>query len=150
MRNRSVAAIFTGALFATNAPPSLAEFGPAFTGMTGRADDASAAFFSPAGITRLERAEVGIQTIFVYGESRFDVDQATFAGGDADNDNRVLVIPAAPICRKNTSSFRREMQLKTISYRCGCGVPFMTSHWMSCGYSTVKVTRQPSGVGCGA
>ena len=75
--------------------PALAEIGPAFTGLTGRADDASAAFFSPAGITRLERPEVGIQAIFVYAESRFDVDEATFEGGDADNDDRILVIPAA-------------------------------------------------------
>jgi long-chain fatty acid transport protein len=76
------------------AAPAFSEVGPAFTGMTGRADDASAAFFSPAGITRLERPEVGIQTIFVDAESRFDVDEATFEGGDADNDDRVLVIPA--------------------------------------------------------
>jgi long-chain fatty acid transport protein len=93
--NNTAATLVAGTLLATCAPPVLAELGPAFTGMTGRADDASAAFFSPAGITRLERPEVGIQTMFVYAESRFDVDEATFEGGDGDNDDRVLIIPAA-------------------------------------------------------
>ena len=81
MSNNTAATLVAGTLLATCAPPVLAELGPAFTGMTGRADDASAAFFSPAGITRLERPEVGIQTMFVYAESRFDVDEATFEGG---------------------------------------------------------------------
>ena len=71
----------------------LAEVGPAFTGLSGRADGATAAFFSPAGITRLERPEVAVQTMFAYAESKFDVDDASFAGGSSDNNDRVLVIP---------------------------------------------------------
>ena len=72
-----------------------AEIGPAATGMTGRANDALAVFFSPAAITRLDRPEVVVQAITVYSEAKFEVDEATFDGGSADNDNRFLVIPGA-------------------------------------------------------
>ncbi len=70
-----------------------AEVGPAFTGLSGNANDATAAFFSPAGITRLDRPEVAVQAMVAYAESEFEVDDAAFSGGDADNDDRVLIIP---------------------------------------------------------
>ena len=71
------------------------EIGPALTGLTGRANDATSVFFSPAGITRLDRPEVVAQATFMYQESRFDVQQATYSGGDSDKDNRLFVLPAA-------------------------------------------------------
>ena len=74
---------------------ALAEIGPALTGLTGRANDATSVFFSPAGITRLDRPEVVAQATFLYQESKFDVQQASFAGGDSDKDSRVFTIPAA-------------------------------------------------------
>jgi long-subunit fatty acid transport protein len=74
---------------------ALAEIGPALTGLTGRANDATSVFFSPAGITRLDRPEVVAQATLMYQESRFDVQQATYSGGDSDKDNRIFVIPAA-------------------------------------------------------
>jgi len=78
-------------------PPCLAlgEIGPALTGLTGRANDATSVFFSPAGITRLDRPEVAVQATFMYQESKFDVQQASVAGGDSDKDSRVFTIPAA-------------------------------------------------------
>ena len=75
--------------------PSIAaaEIGPALTGLTGSATDATAAFYSPAGITRLDRPELVVQTIFAYTDSKFSVDNATYAGGDGDNDQSLAVIP---------------------------------------------------------
>jgi long-chain fatty acid transport protein len=75
--------------------PSLAvgEIGPAMTGLSGNANDATTAFSCPAGITRLEQSQAVLQTAFVYEESKFDVDEASFAGGDGDDDSSFLVIP---------------------------------------------------------
>ena len=74
---------------------ALGEIGPALTGLTGRANDATSVFFSPAGITRLDRPELVAQATFMYQESKFDVQQASVAGGDSDRDSRVFTIPAA-------------------------------------------------------
>jgi hypothetical protein len=41
------------------------EIGPALTGLTGRANDATSVFFSPAGITRLGRPEMVTQATFM-------------------------------------------------------------------------------------
>lgn len=75
--------------------PSLgvAEVGPAVTGFTGRANDALAVFWSPAALTRLDKPELVAQGMLVYSEAKFEVDSATFDGGSADNDNRLLAIP---------------------------------------------------------
>jgi long-chain fatty acid transport protein len=75
--------------------PSLAagEIGPAMTGLSGNANDATTAFSCPAGITRLEQSQAVLQTAFVYEDSKFDVDEASFAGGDGDDDSSFLVIP---------------------------------------------------------
>ena len=66
-----------GVVIAALPVTAIAEIGPAFTGLSGRADDASAAFFSPAGITRLDRKELTVQTMFAYEESKFGVDEAS-------------------------------------------------------------------------
>jgi long-chain fatty acid transport protein len=71
------------------------EIGPALTGLTGRANDATWVFFSPAGITRLDRPEVVVQATFMYQESKIDVQRASIAGGDSDKDSRLFTIPAA-------------------------------------------------------
>ena len=61
------------------------DVGTATAGMAARANDAATAFANPAGMTRLEgsQAMVGIQPIF--GDMEFDVDAATFGGGDGGN-----------------------------------------------------------------
>jgi long-chain fatty acid transport protein len=75
--------------------PALAagDIGPALSGLTGGANDATTVFFSPAGMTRLKRPELVVQAGLVYKRAEFDVDQATFDGGDADDDKEFLVIP---------------------------------------------------------
>ena len=75
--------------------PSVAagQIGPAFSGLTGNASDATAAFFSPAGITRLDQSQFVLQTSFVLTESKFGVDTATESGGSGDNDLSFVGIP---------------------------------------------------------
>ena len=75
--------------------PSLAtaEIGPALSGLTGSANDATSVFFSPAGITRLEQTEVVLDAAFLFKESKFEVDNATFPGGDGDYDKELPFIP---------------------------------------------------------
>jgi long-chain fatty acid transport protein len=84
-----VASILVGTL----AMPAVAEIGPALSGLSGNANDATAAFFSPAGITRLDQQEIVFQTAFAFKESKFIVDEATFAGGDGKSDQEIAVIP---------------------------------------------------------
>lgn len=72
---------------------TLAEIGPAMSGLTGSATDATAVFFSPAGITRLDRPELVVQTIVAYTDSKFNVDDATYEGGNGDDDQTVTLIP---------------------------------------------------------
>jgi long-chain fatty acid transport protein len=74
---------------------AVGEIGPALTGLTGRANDATSAFFSSTGITRLDRPELVAQATVMYQESKFNVQQASFGGGDSDKDSRVFTIPAA-------------------------------------------------------
>lgn len=71
-----------------------AEMGPALTGITASANDATAVFWSPAGITRLKRPELLVQSTLVYKNAKFDVEQATYSGGSADRDRELLAIPA--------------------------------------------------------
>lgn len=52
-------------------------------------------FFSPAAITRLEESEFVLQTAVVYQDSKFRVDLSTVEGGNADNDNKILLVPGA-------------------------------------------------------
>jgi long-chain fatty acid transport protein len=73
--------------------PAVAEIGPALSGLSGSANDATAAFFSPAGITRLDHQEIVVQGAFMFKKSKFDVDEATFGGGDGKNDQEIAVIP---------------------------------------------------------
>lgn len=69
------------------------EIGPAMTGLSGNANDAVSAFSSPAGITRVDQSEIVVQTMLAYTESEFDVDTATFAGGDGKRDRSLNAIP---------------------------------------------------------
>lgn len=85
------------AIFASTPLPwstARADMGPALTGLTAAANDATSVFWSPAGITRLDRPELLLQSTLVYKNAKFDVDRATFAGGSADRDEELLAIPA--------------------------------------------------------
>ena len=74
--------------------PAHADIGPAGSGLTARASNASTAFWSPAGITRLEQPELLIGATLAYTESSFEVDESNIGGGDADNDTSLLASPS--------------------------------------------------------
>jgi len=71
-----------------------ADLGPALSGLTARASDASTAFWSPAGITRLKQPELLVDVALAVTASKFEVDESNISGGSADNDTSLLVVPA--------------------------------------------------------
>ena len=71
-----------------------ADIGPAFSGVTARASNASTVFWSPAGINRLDQPELLIGATLAVTESKFEVDESNRSGGDADNDTSLLAIPS--------------------------------------------------------
>ena len=58
------------------------DLGAAAAGRVARADDASTAGNNPAGMTRLDRSQMLAAFQGMFFESEFDVDSATFSGGD--------------------------------------------------------------------
>jgi long-chain fatty acid transport protein len=70
-----------------------ADVGPALSGLTARASNASTVFTSPAGITRLDEPELLVQVSLAGSAAKFEVDESNIDGGSADNDSRFLVIP---------------------------------------------------------
>jgi long-chain fatty acid transport protein len=70
-----------------------ADVGPGFSALTARADDASTVFWSPAGITRLDKPELMTQAALVAMESKFNVKESNVNGGNADYDSRILLVP---------------------------------------------------------
>jgi len=70
-----------------------ADIGPALSGITARADDASTVFWSPAGITRLDQPELMTQATLVAMESKFNVKQSNVNGGNANYDSSILLVP---------------------------------------------------------
>ena len=84
----------TWLLAGLSALPAHADIGPAGSGLTAGASNASTAFWSPAGITRLQQPELMIGATLAYTESRFEVDESNISGGNADNDTGLLAIPS--------------------------------------------------------
>ena len=81
-------------LVGLSALPAQADIGPAFSGVTARASNASTVFYSPAGINRLDQPELMIGATLAVTESKFEVDESNRSGGDADNDTSLLAIPS--------------------------------------------------------
>jgi len=71
-----------------------ADVGPALSGLTAQASNASTVFWSPAGITRLKQPELLVDVALAVTESKFEVDESNRSGGSADNDTSLLAIPA--------------------------------------------------------
>jgi long-chain fatty acid transport protein len=71
-----------------------ADIGPALSGLTARASNATTVFWSPAGITRLEQPELLVDVALVVTASKFEVDESNISGGSADNDTSLLAVPA--------------------------------------------------------
>lgn len=71
-----------------------ADIGPAGSGLTARASNASTTFWSPAGITRLDQPELMVGATVAVTQSKFEVDESNRSGGDADSDTTLLAIPS--------------------------------------------------------
>lgn len=76
-------------------PAAQAQLGPALSGLTASATDASTAYMNPAGLTRLPHTQiVGLASIG-YTVSEFEVKPGTtMAGGDPEDDKSFVLIPA--------------------------------------------------------
>ncbi len=83
-----------------------ADIDPALTRLAAGGDDATSVFFSPAAIARLDESELIPQTAFVCQDSKFRVDSSTVDGGNADNDNKILLVPGAYYVRPLGERFR--------------------------------------------
>ena len=59
--------------------------GTASAGRGAIAQDASVAGVNPAGMTKLNRSQLMVSVVGLFGDSKFKVDAATFGGGDAKN-----------------------------------------------------------------
>jgi len=76
--------------------PAEAQLRPASTGNFASADSAATAYSNPAGMSRLDRRELVLDTLLVYSRSKFKIDDVTTtAGGDADLNNNFIAIPSA-------------------------------------------------------
>jgi len=71
-----------------------ADLGPALSGLTARASNATTAFWSPVGITRLEQPELLVDVALAVTASKFQVDESNISGGSADNDTSLVSVPA--------------------------------------------------------
>lgn len=84
----------SGLLLSLAGVTAQADIGPGLSGLTAEASNASSVYWSPAGITRLDRPELMVQAALAGTESKFKVDESNIDGGDADNDRQLLVVPA--------------------------------------------------------
>lgn len=97
------------------------DVGTAAAGLAARANDAATAFANPAGMTRLRgsQAMVGIQPI--YGDMEYDVDAASFGGGDGGN--AVGWVPSGGLFYVHDINSDLKLGLSAVSYL-GLGIDF--------------------------
>ena len=108
--SRPILAIVAGLLPAL----SVADIGPALTGLAAGGNDATTVFFSPAAMTRLDH-EVVVQTAVVYQDAKFSVDSASLDGGSADSDESVFLIPGGYYVRPLGERWRLGLSLSVPS-----------------------------------
>ena len=65
---------------------------PGFSGLTALADSPDTAFWNPAGITRVPES-LELQLVTAYSNADFEVEEATFAGGDPHKQDTINFIP---------------------------------------------------------
>jgi len=65
---------------------------PGFSGLTALADSPDTAFWNPAGATRLPES-IELQLVTAYSNADFEVDEATFGGGDPHKQDEINFIP---------------------------------------------------------
>jgi long-chain fatty acid transport protein len=75
---------------------------PAFAGVAAEADSAETASANPAGMARLGGSAASVQVIAAHGFGKFEVDEqrTTIDGGDPDDDDAPVVIPAGYYVRQ--------------------------------------------------
>ena len=88
-------------------PTASAGLGPAFSGLSATANDATTAYMNPAGLTRIPNTQiVGIAT-FAYTVSEFEVKPGTtMSGGNPDNEDDILFIPSFYLSKPLGEDFR--------------------------------------------
>jgi long-chain fatty acid transport protein len=97
------------------------DVGTANAGMAARAADAATAFTNPAGMTRLTGSQLMVGLQPMYGDIRFDTDEATFGGGDGGNAGGF--VPNGSLFYVHDVSNRLKLGLSGGSYL-GLGVQF--------------------------
>lgn len=97
------------------------DVGTASAGMAARAADAATAFANPAGMTRLSESQLMVGLQPMYGNIRFDTEQATFGGGDGGNAGGL--IPSGSLSYVHSVSNRLKLGFTGGSYL-GLGVQF--------------------------
>jgi long-chain fatty acid transport protein len=90
-----IAASAAGLLVQWAAGPAVAQLRPANSGNFASADSAATAYSNPAGMSRLDRRELVLETIAAYTSSQFKVSPGTTAaGGDGDKQDNFIAIPS--------------------------------------------------------
>ena len=92
MKNSCATCIYCIALGLLSIATSVHAKRAGFTGLTALADAPDAAFWNPAGITRVPES-LQLQLATAYTHSDFEVEEATFAGGDPDKQDDINLIP---------------------------------------------------------
>jgi long-chain fatty acid transport protein len=99
-------------LLAVLGSPARAQLRPAHGGLTATADNASTAYWNPAGMSRLDRTEIVSAPILAVSHSQFEVDAETsVGGGDADESLDVIGVPSLYYTRPISENFRLGMAL---------------------------------------
>jgi long-chain fatty acid transport protein len=92
MKKSCAACIYCIALGLLSITTSVQAKRPGFSGLTALADSPDAAFWNPAGITRVPES-LELQLVTAYSNADFEVDEATFTGGDPDKQDNINFIP---------------------------------------------------------
>jgi len=92
MKKSRASCIYCIALGLLSMATSVQAIRPGFTGLTALADSPDAAFWNPAGTTRVPES-IELQLVTAYSHNDFEVDEATFAGGDPHEEDEINFIP---------------------------------------------------------
>jgi long-chain fatty acid transport protein len=92
MKKSRATCIYCIALGLLSIATSVQAIRPGFTGLTALADSPDAAFWNPAGTTRVPES-IELQLATAYSNNQFKVEESTFAGGDPDKQDAINFIP---------------------------------------------------------
>ena len=92
MRKSCATCIYCIALGLLSIATSVQAKRPGFSGLTALADSPDAAFWNPAATTRVPES-IELQLAIAYSNADFEVDEATFSGGDPHKQDEINPIP---------------------------------------------------------